>query len=241
MSSLNRVYSHKYPTTVIEPGRTVWFFMDVSSMSVISFSVIARNITTVRTVANDTGVSIANDTLDTVTAHGYFTGMSVQLTSTGTLPTGLALATTYFVYVNSDNIITLFTTLAQALAATEDNSGVSTSPGKVNITALGTAGSTITITPVTVSGATYKLQWSNNFEPVPYFQSGPFLGASGPFITAGNFVDVVAGESASVVTNTINTTSATLVSANNPGYKYCRILFSITTGSVQINVDGQGK
>jgi hypothetical protein len=143
--------------------------------------------------------------------------------------------------VNSDNIITLFTTLAQALAATEDNSGVSTSPGKVNITALGTAGSTITITPVTVSGATYKLQWSNNFEPVPYFQSGPFLGASGPFITAGNFVDVVAGESASVVTNTINTTSATLVSANNPGYKYCRILFSITTGSVQINVDGQGK
>lgn len=83
----------------------------------------------------DSLVSVANDTL-TATAHGLSTGVIVQLTTTGTLPTGLALATDYYVIKVDANTIKLASSLNNALAGTA-----------VDITADGTADSTITVTP----------------------------------------------------------------------------------------------
>lgn len=61
------------------------------------------------------GASSSADTL-TVTAHGMFTGQSVTVTTTGTLPSPLVVSTTYYVRVVDANTIKLASTLADALA-----------------------------------------------------------------------------------------------------------------------------
>jgi hypothetical protein len=65
-----------------------------------------------------TAITVANQI--PITDHGFTTGTTVDLTTTGTLPTGLALATTYFVYVLNPNVIQLATTIALAEAGTPD-------------------------------------------------------------------------------------------------------------------------
>lgn len=62
-------------------------------------------------------VSTVNDTL-TITAHGFFTGQSVTLTTSGGLPSPLLVSTTYYVYVVDTNTISLSTTLARAQSGT---------------------------------------------------------------------------------------------------------------------------
>lgn len=66
----------------------------------------------------DGDVSVANDEL-TLTAHTLKTGDLVQLTTTGTLPAGLALSTDYYVINLDANTIGLATSYANALAGTE--------------------------------------------------------------------------------------------------------------------------
>lgn len=65
----------------------------------------------------DTDVTVGTDTITSV-AHGLQQGTLVTLTSTGTLPAGLALATNYYViYVDADNF-KLAADLADAAAGT---------------------------------------------------------------------------------------------------------------------------
>lgn len=97
--------------------------------------------------------SEVNDTDDelTIPSHGLFTGLKGQLTTTGTLPTGLSLATDYFVIEIDTDTIQLAASLADALAGTP-----------IDITSQGADGSVNTFTPTALAGASIKLQKSND-------------------------------------------------------------------------------
>lgn len=84
----------------------------------------------------------------TVASHGFLTGLKVRLTSTGTLPAGLELATDYFVIASTSGTLKLASSLANALAGTA-----------VDITAAEGTG-THTITPVAGLTGTVLLQAS---------------------------------------------------------------------------------
>lgn len=57
----------------------------------------------------------------TITAHGWSTGLEVQATSSGTLPTGISLATNYYVIRVDANTIQLAASLLDAQGGTEIN------------------------------------------------------------------------------------------------------------------------
>lgn len=84
----------------------------------------------------------------TITAHGYQTGALGQMTTAGSLPTGLATSTNYFIIVLDLNTVSFATSLANALAGTA-------------ITISGGSGNS-TFTPSSVSGGTVQPQWSND-------------------------------------------------------------------------------
>jgi hypothetical protein len=160
--------------------------------------------------------SLTADTI-TISAHGFYTGLKLRLTSTGTLPTGLATGTDYYVIVIDANTIQLSAALAGALAATVV---------PIDITAYGSTGETATFTPVAVSACSYKLQKSNSWDPIT---------------STGNFIDLVAGETNSVVTNAITVTANTAASAKQLYAAYGKILFAISAGSVSIKVYASAK
>ena len=84
----------------------------------------------------------------TSTAHGLSTGLVGQMTTSGTLPSGLAVSTNYYVIVLTPNTFELASSLSNALAGTP-------------IT-LGSAGTgNQTFTPTSLSFV-MKLQASNN-------------------------------------------------------------------------------
>ncbi len=51
-------------------------------------------------------ISVSTDTIER-TAHGFFTGDQVEVSSTGTLPTGLSIFTNYFIIRTDDNFFQL--------------------------------------------------------------------------------------------------------------------------------------
>lgn len=65
----------------------------------------------------DADVSVGSDRI-TIVAHGLTVGAPVDLITTGTLPAGLALLTTYFVIVINDDTIALASTIANAYSTT---------------------------------------------------------------------------------------------------------------------------
>lgn len=72
----------------------------------------------------DADVSIADDTI-VIENHGYANGDVVSATTTGTLPTGLAVDTAYYVIVVDSSKIKLATSRANAFAGTDiDITGV---------------------------------------------------------------------------------------------------------------------
>lgn len=83
---------------------------------------IGKGTGTVQESVTDANVSVANDTF-TVAANNtkWITGMAVQLTTTTTLPTGLALATTYYVIRGSSTTIKFASSLANAQNGTAIN------------------------------------------------------------------------------------------------------------------------
>jgi hypothetical protein len=83
----------------------------------------------------------------TKVAHGFLTGLKVQLTTTTTLPAGLSLSTDYFVIKIGADTFKLATTLLLAQAGTP-----------VDITDTGTG--VHTITPTALAGGSIKLQGS---------------------------------------------------------------------------------
>lgn len=63
-------------------------------------------------------MTIATPCVVTKTAHGFVSGMRVQFTTTGALPTGISLSTTYWVLVLDANTFQLSTSLANLQAGT---------------------------------------------------------------------------------------------------------------------------
>lgn len=61
-------------------------------------------------------MTIATPCIVTKSAHGFTSGMRVQFTTTGTLPTGVSLSTTYWVLVLTVNTFQLSTSLANLQA-----------------------------------------------------------------------------------------------------------------------------
>lgn len=85
----------------------------------------------------NTDVVVATEIITVPTNNSLYNGTVVRLTTTGTLPTGLSLATDYFVIRLSATTIQLASSLANALAQV---------PIPINITAQGTGTNTITVT-----------------------------------------------------------------------------------------------
>lgn len=63
-------------------------------------------------------ITLATPGVVTLNGHGFFTGQKVRFTTTVTLPTGLALNTTYYVKVIDANTFNVATSLANACAGT---------------------------------------------------------------------------------------------------------------------------
>lgn len=86
-----------------------------------------------------------------VPAHGYSTGAEIQLTTTGTLPAPLLVATDYYLIVDDADTLRFAADVADALAGTA-----------IELVDDGTDGAVNTIAPVAIAGASVKLQKSND-------------------------------------------------------------------------------
>ena len=107
---------------------------------------------TVAGIQSTAGVASEIDLTDdeiSIPAHGFYTGLKVRLTTTGTLPTGVTTATDYFVIKISDNAFQLANSLANAEAGTE-----------LDLSAEGSGVHTVAVQD-TIAG-TIKLQISND-------------------------------------------------------------------------------
>lgn len=87
----------------------------------------------------------------TVTAHGYAVGQLVTLTTTGTLPTGLAVSTSYYVIVVDTNTIKLATSLANANAGTY-----------ITLTGAGSGSSKVVPTSYILKSIACEFEWIPN-------------------------------------------------------------------------------
>ena len=104
----------------------------------------AGTITAATTAAGVDGASAGGDDFY-VSAHTYETGTIVQLSTTGTLPAGLATVTDYYIIDKSADRIQFATTLANAKAGTA-----------IDITDTGTGNSTVTATALDSVSATLQ-------------------------------------------------------------------------------------
>lgn len=148
-------------------------------------------------------VTVATDLITIPTnVDKWITGMKVRATTTGTLPTGLALATDYFVIRASATTIKLATTLALAVAGTA-----------IDITAQGSGTHTLTHTLATraigdVGGEEMHAQTAAEVAP----HSHP-IPSGGPATGAGAFQNFWQGPGPSTGTATSN--SAANAAMNN--------------------------
>jgi len=141
-----------------------------------------------------------------VPSHGLFTGLKGQLTTSGTLPTGLSLATDYFIIAVDANTVSFATSLANALAGTA-----------IDLTGEGTGQHTFTAT--SLAGATVKLQKSN----------APYSELSSDAV----WTDVQAAENVTAdETNWFEYPNATITALT---FKWVRISYTLTAGSMSTN------
>lgn len=92
----------------------------------------------------------ATTNLFTKTAHGFTTGLKVQVTTSTTLPTGISALTDYFIVKIDADTFKLSDTLAHAVAGTN----------LIDISDVGTGNQTFT--PVALAGGSIELQKSND-------------------------------------------------------------------------------
>ena len=236
------------PTTVLAGGES--FYMDVKDAQDISIQVNVGSIGTVGstlTVTCPGGVNTTSGLLTLATGTGW-TGNLIQLTTSGSLPTGTALATNYYIYIVTGLGIQLFSSLANCLLAQAlyNNSLAPASAAGLVIPSGGGTG-TLTLTPTAISGFSYKLQGSNDFVPSPNLvgsgstlQSGLSSTGAPTALNAGNWFDVASAESpAALVTNTITTASTTSrVTIGACPYAYVRVLFAGSAGTIQAQIIG---
>ncbi len=111
-----------------------------------SVQAVFTNATPSNTTFVDADVNTGTDTI-TKAAHGLVTGLAVTLTTTGVLPTGLALATTYYIIRLTSSTYQFASSVANALAGTPVDITAAAGGGThtVNVTALSaTAGLQVT-------------------------------------------------------------------------------------------------
>lgn len=140
-------------------------------------------------------VNVSDDEI-TIPTHGLPTGLKGQLTSTGTLPTGLSTATDYFVIAVDANTIQLASSLANAQEGTP-----------IDITSQGSSGAVNTFTPTSIAGASVVLQVTN-------FDEGD---------------DVWSDLS---TPTSITADAKVLLEKTDPGYRFARLKFTLTAGSI---------
>lgn len=112
-------------------------------------------------------VDVDENTL-TIPAHGFATGLVGQLTTTGTLPSGLSTGTDYYVIYVDDDTVKFASSLANALAGTA-----------VDITTQGSDGAVNTFTPAALSGASLTFQGSNDGTNWTNLQTATSISADG--------------------------------------------------------------
>ena len=145
-------------------------FIRVTSTTVITSQAVTNNLSAFSTFTADAGTDILTST----GSRGFsnlFPFTRVQLSTTTTLPGGLAAATDYFVIRISDTEIRLATSYANAVAGTA-----------INITDGGTGTHTLnTLLPRYTSGAGLQaFMWANNATP---------LGFASPNLSLASYTD----------------------------------------------------
>lgn len=105
----------------------------------------------------------------TITAHGYQTGALGQLTTAGSLPTGLSTSTNYWIIVIDPNTVSFASSLANANAGT----AISITGGSGNST----------FTPSSLTGCTAQWFWAND-KTLPQAQ---WVALASPTAIAGAF------------------------------------------------------
>ncbi len=103
----------------------------------------------------DSGVDVTGNEL-TSAAHGMATGRVVRVTTGGTLPAPLLVATDYYVISTGTNTFKLASSLVNAQAGTA-----------IDLTTQGSSGATFAFTPTALAGATYTLEYTNNTSQNP--------------------------------------------------------------------------
>ncbi len=134
------------PTGIIFPytglvAPSGYFFTDGSALNRTTYSGLFS------VLSSDKGtftVTIASPGVFTLNAHGLATGDCVSLSTTGALPTGLAVATNYYVVYVSANTFNLATTYANAIA---------TSPTRINTSGSQSGTHSLLYTQYGISGA----------------------------------------------------------------------------------------
>lgn len=116
-------------------------FIDISDKDSAAFQVTVTDVTPA--AATSAAASWATSDIITLTAHGFFTGLVGQVTTSGALPTGISAATNYYVRALTVDTISLYDTYAHATAA-------SGTTGIVNITNIGSGNHTFTPTALDV-------------------------------------------------------------------------------------------
>lgn len=87
-------------------------------------------------------VNVSPDNTLRISNHGYSTGLSCTLSTTGTLPTGLSAATTYYIIRVSNTAVSFATSLANALAGTAITlSGIGSGVGTIDVAETSITGS----------------------------------------------------------------------------------------------------
>lgn len=128
-------------------------------------------------------VNTTSDTI-TVTGHGYVTGVPFTLTTGGTLPTPLVIATTYYVIRVDANVIQV------ASSALDAASNIA-----INLTAVGAGTSTINVASVTVDGRGSLLQdYSDTIFTIgsgKVSREGTNITVSGTDVSASTILQVV--------------------------------------------------
>ena len=128
--------------TVSRPYETELVQVHAYLPALATFDIQAGTWTTA--AVNMTSVDAANDAI-TIASHGYATGDGpYQLTTSGTLPAGLATSTDYWVYVVNDNSFKLSTSAANAKRVTKQSGTTDVAnPLVVDITDTGTGTHTV--------------------------------------------------------------------------------------------------
>jgi hypothetical protein len=109
----------------------------------------AGSIAAVETLAGAISSVNVTSNVITISDHGLTTGLKGRLTTTGTLPAGLALSTDYYVIVVNANSIKLAASYENALADTA-----------IDITDQGSSAAVHTFTPTAIAGASITFQKS---------------------------------------------------------------------------------